>query len=62
MKTPKTLKEPKPKSLNSWEINTEECVSDRVVLALSRAYKYKGNDVHKACDVLEKHGWQLIPW
>ena len=45
----------------TWTVDAPS-VTDRVVLALSRAYGYRGTSADTAANVLERKGYQLIPW
>ena len=49
-------------SRTQWDITIPSMVGDRVVLAASRAYGYRGKNVGTASDVLRRKGWELVPW
>ena len=45
----------------TWTMDAP-AVRDRVVVAVARAYGYRGTSADTAASVLERHGYQLIPW
>ena len=47
--------------VRTWTVDAPS-VTDRVLIALSRAYGYRGASADTAAKVLERKGYQLIPW